>query len=268
MPLISSSFCEEIINSLSIEILISGYQRAGTEWSKSRFIPPHYSKLYFILGGDAFIYYNGIRHELRAGNVYLIPTDLVYDNGCESCIDFLYFNIRLTNKSGYDFLASYTEMLECEYSTDKTRELISEYTSDDLSKVLYLKAELLNIVLKLLATAPQVHLTNKIYSQSVSRALEYIHSNLSIRLSIDEICQNIYTARSTLNKRFHNEVGTSIGTYIDTEILTRCEQLLVDTDIPISQISERFGFCDQFYFSRKFKSKYGQTPQKYRRDMR
>ena len=26
-----------------------------------------------------------------------------------------------------------------------------------------------------------------------------------------------------------------------------------------------FGFCDQFYFSRRFKMKYGETPQKYRK---
>ena len=33
----------------------------------------------------------------------------------------------------------------------------------------------------------------------------------------------------------------------------------------ISRISERYGFCDQFYFSRRFKEKFGVTPQKYRK---
>ena len=42
--------------------------------------------------------------------------------------------------------------------------------------------------------------------------------------------------------------------------MARCEELLCDTDLSLSEISERFGFCDQFYFSRRFKAKYGETP--------
>ena len=43
------------------------------------------------------------------------------------------------------------------------------------------------------------------------------------------------------------------------------EHLLVSTNLSIQQISERFGFCDQFCFFRRFKEKYGETPQRYRR---
>ena len=57
----------------------------------------------------------------------------------------------------------------------------------------------------------------------------------------------------------------TIGNYIDETILFESEQLLTKSELTVLQISEKFGFCDQFYFSRRFKAKYGDTPQKYRR---
>lgn len=264
MPTITNSVCNDIMNHITLEIIISGYQRAGTEWSKVRFTSPHYSKLYFIIGGDAYISYGGKRRYLLPGHAYLIPTDLIYDNGCDSRIDFLYFNIRLTNKSGYDFLASYPEMLECSYPVEETQRLVELYRSPELIDSLTLRNNLLTCVLNMMTDYTAVKLSNKKYSRCVSDALNYICGNLSIRLSVEEICRNVYAARSTLNKKFSEEVGTPIGTYIDDEVMSRCEQLLIDTDLSIRQISEKFGFCDQFYFSRRFKAKYGVTPQKYR----
>ena len=55
MLLKTNELCADAVNNISVEILISGYLIAGTEWYKTRSLPPHYSKLYFILGGDAYI---------------------------------------------------------------------------------------------------------------------------------------------------------------------------------------------------------------------
>ncbi len=266
MALSINNTCNEIINGVSLEILISGYLEAGTEWSKTRTLPPPYAKLYFILGGDAYITSAGVRTELKPGRAYLIPTDLIYDNGCVTGIHFLYFNIRLMNRRGRDLLSMYNRPLEHEYDPEKTLTLVKKYLSQSPTDSLSLKADLTAALLELLSTAPEVGLCPRNFSESVRRALDYIDRNLSIELRIDDICKKIYVARSTLIKRFGEEVGMSIGEYITSEVMTRCEQLLCETDMTIGEISERFGFCDQFYFSRRFKEKYGETPQKYRRN--
>ena len=38
--------------------------------------------------------------------------------------------------------------------------------------------------------------------------------------------------------------------------------------MPVSEVSERLGFCDQFYFSRYFKKRCGESPLKYRKRMK
>ena len=135
-----------------------------------------------------------------------------------------------------------------------------------MKKITGKKLDLLSALLELLSTAPEVDLKTNDFSPIVRRALEYIDGNLSVALKIDDICKNVYAARSTLMKKFGEEVGMPIGAYINSEVMTRCEQLLCETDLAISEISEHFGFCDQFYFSRMFKKKYGETPQRYRRN--
>jgi len=61
------------------------------------------------------------------------------------------------------------------------------------------------------------------------------------------------------------ELGTTVNNYIDDLILTRAAQMIAEGVLSISAISNRFGFCDQFYFSRKFKAKFGIMPSEYKR---
>ena len=61
------------------------------------------------------------------------------------------------------------------------------------------------------------------------------------------------------------ELGTTVNNYIDDLILTRAAQMIAEGQFSINAISNRFGFCDQFYFSIKFKAKFGITPSEYKR---
>ena len=103
------------------------------------------------------------------------------------------------------------------------------------------------------------------YSKCVRLAVKYIKKNLNLRLSVKELAATSFVSESTLSKKFKTEVGTTVGSYIDGLVLFEAEQMLLKTELSVQQISERFGFCDQFYFSRRFKKKYGETPQKYRK---
>ena len=44
-----------------------------------------------------------------------------------------------------------------------------------------------------------------------------------------------------------------------------CHKIVEVCNLSALEISERLGFCDQFYFSRRFKEKYGSSPREYRK---
>ena len=70
---------------------------------------------------------------------------------------------------------------------------------------------------------------------------------------------------STLRTAFRAETGTTLGQYHLGLRLEEARRLLVQTDLPITEIAERTGFCNQKHFSALFKRKLEVTPFAYRR---
>ena len=50
-------------------------------------------------------------------------------------------------------------------------------------------------------------------------------------------------------------------------LMYSAQRKLLCTDLSVNEISEAFGFCDQFYFSRYFKRRCGESPLRYRKRM-
>ena len=102
------------------------------------------------------------------------------------------------------------------------------------------------------------------YSKMVSDVMSFIKENLSAKLNIEYVSKKLYISPNTLAKKFKSEVGKSLGQYIDDLVFFESQRLLLYSDLTIGQVSEKMGFCDQFYFSRRFKIKFGETPKDYR----
>ena len=75
----------------------------------------------------------------------------------------------------------------------------------------------------------------------------------------------MFTSPNRLHKLFKAETGMTIGFYLDRLVLFKAAQLLIDPKLSIGEISRQLGFCDQYYFSRRFKSQFGQTPSQFRK---
>jgi two-component system response regulator YesN len=125
------------------------------------------------------------------------------------------------------------------------------------------------ILLRLICTClqegqlPPIHLKHN--SPLVERAIAYIQSHLRINLTISEISSHLFVSESKLRATFLAETGTTIGQYIDKQVLAQAKQLLATQRRSISEISAMLGFCDQFYFSRCFTKRFSLSPQKFRK---
>ena len=94
-------------------------------------------------------------------------------------------------------------------------------------------------------------------------AAGYIAENYRT-VTVKELAERFYVSESVLTRRFKKEVGMSIGEYVNDIIFTNAEKMLLKPDWSIGEISRNLGFCDQFYFSRRFKQRYHCTPYEYR----
>jgi AraC-like DNA-binding protein len=256
------TLCDNI-NNIQLKVIDYGHAKSDGDW-KGTIVTPPYARLYYIIGGDPYIIDNGIKIPLETNCCYLMPTGYSFRHACENSMEQLYFHINLTDFNGIDLLRSCNGLMYYYLGKEKIDLLLKYSRLLDLYGGLLLRQELYSSILTLIGKYG-FKLETVSYSRCVLLAIEYIKSHLSLQLGISELAANSFVSESTLAKKFKAEVGMTIGSYIDETIMFEAEQLLTKTELTVLQISERFGFCDQFYFSRRFKAKYGETPQKYRR---
>ncbi len=143
--------------------------------------------------------------------------------------------------------------------------MINKYDSNcDISGIKYKSrkqiiaaAKILEICTEYIILKEMIALEN---NNLISSVKEYIKENLSADLTVDKICQHIGCGRTKIYKMFKEECGIGIAHYITEKRLSKARKLLKSTDLSISEISSRCGFCDYNYFSRIYKKAYGISP--------
>lgn len=254
----------EIINNVNIEILDSGDATVDSEWDGLAVSGP-FSRLYYVYGGEAvFSMEDGTETRLYPGYAYLIPSNACFRNRCIKTFSHLFFHINIINETGYDILCKCKNIHSIKITDNKVNKLSSYYRSTDILHALLLKEEIYKSVTSMLVKMSNIDFIYNSYSINVERTIDYIQKHLSIQLNIPLLSKRLYISESTLTKQFKNEVGITISKYIDDLVFYKAQCMLVKSNKSINQISNELGFCDQFYFSRRFTMKFNESPQKYR----
>ncbi len=102
--------------------------------------------------------------------------------------------------------------------------------------------------------------------ETVSSVLSYIHTHYSEKLTAETLMKLSHLSRSTFDRRFQKAVGRPVGEYINSFRLSQAALLLERTRYSLSQIAEKVGISDQFYFSKLFKRKFGISPYLFRKN--
>jgi len=98
----------------------------------------------------------------------------------------------------------------------------------------------------------------------VDSVLEYIHTNYSKKISLENLTNCAHLNRVTLNKMFQDRCGnTAMGYLLSHRLKVACE-LLTHTGMKLDEIARATGFEYDTYFIKQFKAKKGITPTKYR----
>lgn len=98
----------------------------------------------------------------------------------------------------------------------------------------------------------------------IRKVLSYIHEDPCRDYPLSDLLGKVGIKKSSFLQSFRSVTGTTPLQYITNLRLEIACELLVETDLQISQISDKCGFEDPFYFSRCFKKKYSLSPRQYR----
>ncbi len=95
-------------------------------------------------------------------------------------------------------------------------------------------------------------------------ARQYIQTHYSAALTLAEVARQACLSRPHLCREFRRHYGVSPIDYAIDLRLQDAAELLADVNLNVTQVAERCGFRDVFYFSRLFKRRLGVSPRAYR----
>ncbi|MBL4701397.1 MAG: helix-turn-helix transcriptional regulator [Phycisphaeraceae bacterium] len=103
------------------------------------------------------------------------------------------------------------------------------------------------------------------YDHDVETLCKEILDNPAKHLSMNELGLKLHCSRAHVYRRFKQHTGRSPQQFaIDTR-MQAAHFLLLDSNLPISQIALRLGYADIYFFSRQFKQHHGISPAAFRK---
>jgi len=261
MNIKNTNLCEKA-NQITLTLLTYGHAKISPRW-KGESINRTFSYLYYVHRGGCVIQNKNKTLKLSSGNWYLIPAGYNFEYYCEDHMEHIYFHIQLTGLDRLDILRHLKEPLTVR--AEKVPDILFNLfdNSNDLLSILTVKRYIYEAVLQIL-TVSGISIEETFISECVFNAVKYISANLSAKLTTSEIATNSFVSKSKLTKQFRKELSMSIQEYLYSVLLSEASHLIMNTNLSFLEISERLGFSDQFYFSRRFKQKYGLSPRAYR----
>lgn len=97
------------------------------------------------------------------------------------------------------------------------------------------------------------------------RVIEYMKEHVDERLSVADICSILHYNKSYIFRQFKKTTGSSLMSYFTKLKVQKAKQLLRETALSVSDISDLLSFDNPNYFSKTFKKATGYTPSTYRK---
>lgn len=104
--------------------------------------------------------------------------------------------------------------------------------------------------------------------QPIDYALEYIHCNYNLGLTLDGISKYVGVNRTTLNANCKRKTGMTIIQYLNHYRIKMAEEALSHTNLKLNEIALCCGYNYESYFVKTFTERQGISPNEYRKNQR
>ena len=242
-------------------------------------------ELFFQTMESRKMFYNGYAYQLNPGDVFFLrPYEIHRGESVNEnkygryVVNFLDNHIRLLlSESEYNLLLSrigsglyhltekqYEWMLHTfqslHISTEKTGFLSDKIVSSYIVQILYILKDA-----QFHTTENEPDIAHSEMRPELITAIDYIHKNYQNDINLDQVAQRIHMSKYYFCRLFSNALDISFLDYLNKVRLAKVHQLLVETDLSISEIAKNTGFHSTAHLSRIFSSEYKMTPREFRK---
>jgi len=98
-------------------------------------------------------------------------------------------------------------------------------------------------------------------SNAILQYLNEYHTNITL----DDLCTHFCRSKSYISHKFKKAYGVSFSQYCNALKLEDARELLLNTDLSVTEIAFESGFNDVSHFIAVFKAKFGSSPKQYKK---
>lgn len=146
-------------------------------------------------------------------------------------------------------------------------------TKEELEKIIELAKnkkgdltyEVISIVNKILYKMKMHTLLEKKAPDIAEKMRDFLNENAVNKFRIEDLCEYVSKSESHTIRIFKEAYGITPYAYVLNKKISLAKDLLVNTNLPIKQVSSNLNFADEYYFSNVFKAKVGLSPNNYRK---
>lgn len=147
--------------------------------------------------------------------------------------------------------------------------ILREFIRKDEGSALLMKSYVLQILYQLYREAKNP-LAGTVLPQSphfslVKRSMEFIQKNLQNKIALSQLSSLSGLSPNYFHRIFTHTLGTTPNGYITALRLEKVKEMLVKTDVPVSEIALQCGFDNIPYFSCLFKKHLNLSPGEFRK---
>lgn len=255
---------------LDIKLYYCGTGDCENNFSWGPGIKDHY-KLHFIHSGSGILKVGDESFMLSKGHGFLISPDILtsYKPSEEDPWNYSWVAFNGMNAENYmnrANLGPHNSIFHIS-SEDAVSTCINDiFSSVDSEKTMDLKAlssfyQLLSI---LIDTQGIEKTSQKQQDSYVKAAIEFIDTNYSRKITIEEVARYVGINRKYLSRLFSELLNVSPQNYLVQFRLQKAVELLHASTLSIHEISTSVGYDDPFLFSKVFKKYKGCSPKSYR----
>ena len=101
--------------------------------------------------------------------------------------------------------------------------------------------------------------------EEIVSAIRYINRHYSEFVSLEQAAERVHMSRYHFCRIFHSATGATFLEYLYNVRLAKAHQLLLGSDLSLSEIAARCGFSSTSHLTRIFKNAYGMPPREFRK---
>lgn len=245
-------------------------------------------RLIYINEGSAKITVNGEHFILNKNDAIFIKAGIKYKMTSDerTLSTYIYFDMTMENSNQKTRVKPDTNCGEknlfCHYSLTVDHEQVEYFVFKNSGNVRDYIENILNLfatkgedkyteniisglmiaVLSTLLANTKKHSRGKASVDVAAKVLEYIHLNYEKPITVDDIANSLNFHKSYISRSVQKEFDTSVHKYLLHYRLKQALQLLMYTEITVSEVAEKTGFVNPKNFSTAFKKYYGISPSK------